>query len=178
MSYIFRSSLRSVTIAFGLLIAATLPLLAPSYAIAHEFKVGSLVIGHPWSRATPPGAQVAGGYLTITNTGTEADRLISGTSSFSKMVEFHEMKMENDIMKMAELANGLEIKPGETVELKPGGLHIMFMGLTTRLKEGDMVTGTLVFEKAGTVDVEYKIDAIGAKDSGAKGKTKHDHSKM
>jgi periplasmic copper chaperone A len=141
-------------------------------AAAHEFKLGDLVLLHPWTRATAPGAPVAGGYVTITNTGTAPDRLVSGSFEASASFEIHEMTMEGDIMKMAELPNGLEIPAGQTITLKPGGLHMMFIGLKTPLAEGAKVKGTLVFEKAGKVDVEFVVEARGAK--GGADKTMHE----
>lgn len=131
-------------------------------AFAHDYRIGDLRIDHPWARATPPGARVGGGFMKITNTGTEPDRLIGGTAVPAGLFEVHEMKMEGNVMKMRALPKGLEIKPGQTVELKPGGFHVMFMDLKSPLKEGEMVKGTLVFERAGTVTVEYKVEARGA----------------
>ncbi len=116
-------------------LAAIFSLLLPAFAFAHEYKLGELVIGHPWARATPPGAPVAGGFAKITNTGASADRLVSVRFERAGHVEIHEMTMEGDVMKMAELPQGLPIAPGETVELKPGGLHLMFMDLTAPLAE-------------------------------------------
>lgn len=131
-------------------------------ASAHDFKVGSLKIDHPWTRATPGGAKVGGGFMKITNNGTETDRLIGGTAEIAKALEIHEMKMEGSTMKMRALEKGLEIKPGETVELKPGGFHVMFLDLQKPIKDGENLKGQLVFEKAGKVDVEYKVEARGA----------------
>lgn len=130
-------------------------------ADAKVYKAGSLTIDAPWARATPAGAKVAGGFMKITNSGTEPDRLIGGTVPFAGRFEVHEMAVNNGVMTMRELSKGLEIKPGETVELKPGGYHLMFMDLKSGLKEGEVVKGTLVFEKAGKVDVEYKVGPIG-----------------
>ena len=86
-------------------------------------------IGNPWTRATPPTAPTGGGFLTITNKGTTPDRLIAVRSPASSKVELHEMKMDGNIMRMREIEKGIEIPPGATVELKPGGFHIMFMEL-------------------------------------------------
>lgn len=151
-------------------LAALVALASP--APAHDYKAGALVIGHPWSRATPGGAKIAGGYLTITNTGTEPDRLVGGSLPRAGKFELHEMKMDGDVMKMRPLPNGLEIKPGETVELEPTGYHIMFVELTQPLKQGETIKGQLRFEKAGTVEVEYKVEPIGAK---GPGKSSHTH---
>jgi len=133
-----------------------------SAALAHGYKLGDLAIGHPWARATPAGATVGGGYLSITNNGTAPDRLTGVTFTAADHVEIHEMKMEGDVMKMRPLPDGVEVKPGETVRLAPDGIHLMLMGLKAPLKKGDMVAGALTFEKAGSVNVEFKIDDIGA----------------
>lgn len=140
---------------------------------ANVFKAGSLTIETPWARATPGGAKVAGGYMKITNTGKDADRLIGGTVPFAGRFELHEMSMDGGTMRMRELTSGLEIKPGETVELKPGGYHVMFMNLKQGLKEGQSIKGTLVFEKAGKVEVEYRVGPIGG--DAPKGGGGHSH---
>ncbi|HEY0235900.1 MAG TPA: copper chaperone PCu(A)C [Afipia sp.] len=136
--------------------------IVPQHALAHGYKIGDLAIGHPWSRATPGGAKIGGGYLSITNKGTSPDKLTGGSLSVADHIEFHEMKMDGGVMQMRPIEGGITIKPGETVKFEPSGNHVMFMGLKEPLKQGDMVKGQLIFEKAGTVDVEYKIDAIGA----------------
>jgi len=143
------------------LVAAFAALLA-SPTLAADYTAGSLKISTPWARATPKGAQVGGGFMTITNTGTTPDRLVGGSSGISSSFEVHEMSMDGGIMKMRMLRDGLEIKPGETVTLKPGSYHVMFIGLKDQLKQGDTFKGTLQFEKAGKVDVEYKVESIAA----------------
>jgi copper(I)-binding protein len=135
---------------------------AAQKAETRTYKVGSLVIEAPWTRATPGGAQVAGGFLKVTNTGSQPDRLIGGTLAPAATVEVHEMTMSDGVMKMRRLEKGLEIAPGQTVELKPGGYHMMFMGLRDGLKEGQSVKGSLVFEKAGAIEVEFRVAPIGA----------------
>lgn len=136
---------------------------ATTAAQAHEYELGSLKIGHPWARATPKGASVAGGYLKITNTGKEADRLVGGSAPFAGRFEIHEMAHEGGVMKMRALPKGIEIKPGETLELKPGSYHLMFMELKSPLVKDQTPRpkGTLVFEKAGTIEVEFAIEAVG-----------------
>lgn len=141
-------------------------------AAAHDYTAGSLKIGHPWSRATPGGAKVAGGYVTVTNTGTEPDRLVGGSLSEAGRTELHSMSMQGDVMKMAPIEGGVAIAPGQTIKLAPGGNHMMFMDLKTQLKQGARIKGTLVFEHAGTVPVEFAVESIAAK-SPAEG---HDHS--
>jgi periplasmic copper chaperone A len=114
----------------------------------------------------PGGAKVAAGFMTITNTGTQADTLIGGSVPFAGAFEVHEMKMEGGLMKMRRLEPGLVIKPGATVVLKPGSLHLMFVDLKQGPKRGTPVKGTLIFEKAGQIEVEYKVEALGARDLG------------
>ena len=140
-------------------------------AAARDFKVGALVIDHPWSRATPKGAAVAGGYMKITNTGTTADRLTGGTTDAAKKFEIHEMKMEGSVMRMRELSDGIVIPPGATVELKPGSYHIMMTTLARPFAKGDRVKASLTFEKAGKVDIEFAVDAAG----GSGGAKEHKH---
>jgi copper(I)-binding protein len=129
------------------------------------YKVGDLVVMSPWSRATPGGAKIGGGYFQIKNNGASTDRLVGTTVSFADHVEIHEMSMSNGVMKMRPLTNGLEIKPGETIELKPGGFHMMFMDLKQPLKEGDLLKATLTFEKAGPLEVNFSVNSMGASSS-------------
>jgi copper(I)-binding protein len=133
---------------------------------AKDITIGGLKISAPWTRATPKGASVGGGYMTITNTGSTADRLVGGATNMSSRFEIHEMSMDNGVMKMRPLANGIEIKPGQTVEFKPGSYHVMFVGLKGALEQGQLLKATLEFEKAGKVDVEFTIEGIGAKTGG------------
>jgi copper(I)-binding protein len=137
-----------------------------SPATAMDYDLGPLHIAQPWARATPKGASVAGGYMKITNKGTAPDRLVGGSASFAGRFEIHEMTMDQGVMRMRPLAKGLEIKPGQTVELKPGSFHVMFMDLKAPLEKGQNVKVTLEFEKAGKVDVEYTVEAIGASSAG------------
>ncbi|MGL5362291.1 MAG: copper chaperone PCu(A)C [Bosea sp. (in: a-proteobacteria)] len=154
----------------GALLSAVLLALPATGASAHDYTLGDLKIGHPWTRATPAGAKVAGGYLSVQNNGSTPDRLIGGSMEFAGHVEIHEMSMVDNIMRMRELPKGLEIPAGAKVELKPGSYHVMFMQLKKQLKEGDKVKGQLVFEKAGTVDVVFNVDSVAAKGSGAEHK--------
>lgn len=147
------------------LFAAAIALAATS-AVAQEhqqpYKVGSIEIEQPWSRATPKGAAVAGGFMKIKNNGPDADRLLGGSAAFAGRVQVHRMTMDQGVMQMRELKDGLEIKPGETVELRPGAYHLMFLDLKRPLKQGEQVKVTLDFEKAGTIDVDYRVGGIGA----------------
>ena len=134
---------------------------AASDAIAEDYSIGTLQIGNPWTRATPKGSTVAGGYMKITNKGSAPDRLVGGSAAVAGRFEVHSMVMEQGVAKMRPVEGGLEIKPGETVELKPGSLHVMLMGLKQPLEKGQKVKGTLEFEKAGKVEIEYAVEALG-----------------
>ncbi len=134
-------------------------MLAFGSAQAHEFKLGQIEIGHPYSRAMLPMAKVGGGYFKITNKGP-ADRLVSVQSERAGSVELHEMKMNGAVMEMRELDGGIAVPANTTVELKPGSYHLMFMNVPQPFKEGEMVKATLVFEKAGSVDVEFAVGPV------------------
>jgi copper(I)-binding protein len=139
---------------------------APAAATPVAIKAGDIVVTAPWTRATPGGAKVAGGYMRLTNTGKESDRLIGGSLPQAGRFEVHEMATVNNVMTMRQLEKGLEIRPGETVELKPGGFHVMFMDLKEGLKPGQPIKGTLVFERGGTITIEYAVAPIGAQSPG------------
>jgi copper(I)-binding protein len=144
------------------LILATLLAAIATAAHGQDYKVGSLEISQPWTRATPTTAPTGGGFMTIINKGSMPDRLIAVRSPTAGKVEIHEMKMDGNVMRMRALEKGLEIPPGGTVELKPGGFHIMFMGLKAPFAKDTKVPATLVFEKAGSIDVELQVAALGA----------------
>ena len=146
-------------------------LLIGGIAVAETYSAGGLQIGNPWARATPKGSTVTAGYLTIINKGTETDRLIGGSAAPASRLEVHDTVTENGVARMRQVTS-LEIKPGQTIELKPGGMHLMLMGLKQPLSKGQTVKGTLVFEKAGTVAVEFTVQPPGAT-SGASGGHKH-----
>lgn len=137
---------------------------------------GALKIETPWSRATPPGAKVAAGYLTIINTGDVPDRLVAAKTEIAGRTEIHEMTMDNGVMRMRALPDGVAIAPGATEVLKPGGNHVMFMALRAGIKTGDEVKVTLTFEKAGDIDVVFPAAKIGAMSPGGKsGSGGHGH---
>lgn len=147
------------TLAFALATSAAVPVLA------QEFKAGDIVVERPWARATPKGAEVGSGYLTIQNTGPTADRLTGGTADFGA-VEIHQMKSENGVSQMRELKGGLDIPPHGSVGLSPGGYHLMFTHLTHPLTKGKSVKATLNFEHAGPIEVEFNVMGIGAAGTG------------
>lgn len=135
-------------------------------------KAGDLAVETPWLRATPGGAQVAGGYVKVTNRGSTPDRLVGASMAQAERGEVHEMTNDAGVMKMRPI-EGLAIAPGVSVELKPGGYHLMFHGLKNPLKQGQSVKGTLVFEKAGTVDVTFEVGALGSRAPGGGGHQHH-----
>jgi copper(I)-binding protein len=145
----------SFAVAFATLLAVP--------AGAQDVKAGDLVISQAWSRATPGGAKIGGGYLTIENKGAAADRLVGGSADVAGKLEVHEMDMNNGVMTMRPLDKGLVIAPGKTVKLAPGGYHLMLMDLKGPLKQGDKVPVTLEFEKAGKVKLAFDVEGVGAK---------------
>lgn len=142
------------------LAAAMLFIAAP--AIAGDYTLGKLELDQPWTRATPPGAKAAGGFVTIVNGGEEDDRLVSAEAAFAGRVELHTMDMTDGVMKMRHLPDGIPVSAGETVSLAPGGLHVMFMELKKPIAEGAPVPVTLTFEKAGSIEVEMSVVKPGA----------------
>jgi periplasmic copper chaperone A len=170
---------RTIPVAFALGVGIRAPdtsIAGVTHVVAKQsYKLGQLIIEAPWARATPQGAQVGAGYLTITNTDKEADRLIGGSLPVATSVEVHQMTTSDGVMKMRKMDNGLEIKLGQTVELKPGGYHLMFNGLHEGLKQGQTIKGTLQFEKAGSLEIEFHVAPIGAKGVGTQGEMGHIH---
>ncbi len=135
---------------------------AISDAHAHEIKIGKLVIHHPWIRQPIGSADVASAYTTIDNKGTTSDVLIKITIESVPTVQIHEMMMQGDVMKMTEMAKGLMIPAGKSVELKPKSSHIMMMGLKSAFMVGEEVKGSFEFAKAGKVDVGFEVVEPGA----------------
>lgn len=138
-------------------------LLVGSPVFAQDVTVGAIKVAQPWVPAPPNAATSAGGYVTITNTGTEPDTLTGGTATIAGRVEVHEMSMDGGVMRMRELNPGLVIKPNETVTLSPGGLHLMLIDLKERPTVGVPIKGTLVFAKAGTAAIEFKVEPFGTR---------------
>ncbi|CAL77912.1 conserved hypothetical protein; putative signal peptide [Bradyrhizobium sp. ORS 278] len=159
------------------LLALAFLLAGSAAAFAADIKAGDLVISQPWSRATPGSAKTGAGYLTIQNTGSAPDRLVAVAGDIAGRIEVHEMAVNNGVMTMRPLEKGLEIEPGKTVALAPGGYHLMLMELKSPLKQGDKLPLTLEFEKAGKVAVTLDVQAVGAKGPGGEGggMMKHDH---
>lgn len=132
-------------------------------ALAHDYEIGGLKIDHPWARATV--GAVGGAFLSVENAGAAGDRLLRAASPVAATVELHTHMMENNVMRMREV-DGIDVPAGGKAELKPGGFHIMLMGLKHPLKEGEKFPLTLTFEKAGSIDVEVTVDKPGAQGAG------------
>ena len=140
--------------------AAALPLIL--IACSQQYSSGPVTVSDPWGRATPQGAEVGAAYMTIANSGATPIRLIGGTSDVATSVEAHTMSMENGVMQMRPLTNGLEVPAHGSVTLKPGGDHLMLVGLKRQLKEGEEVMVTLDFDQGVVVPIKVVIKAAGA----------------
>ena len=157
------SMLRRCLVALAFSIVATLGACVPTGGQV----VGDLRIEQPWVRATPPGAAVSGGFVTIRNLGDHDDRLVSVTSSAVARVEIHQMREEAGLMKMRQLTAGLPIPAGAAVSLQPGGYHLMLIGPKQPFAGGDVVIATLHFERAGDAEVAFQVRGLpGAAESG------------
>ena len=136
-------------------------------AAAHDYTLGDLRIDHPWTRATGERSPTAAGYLTIRNMGATPDRLVSAETPRAGRVEIHEMTMTDGVMRMRPIPDGgIVIPAGEEVRLAPGGLHLMIMGPQGAFTQGSRIPLTLVFERAGRIQVELAVEAAGARGSG------------
>ncbi len=145
---------------YRIALALVATLAAPGFA--QDARKGSIIATDPWTRATSPRASVGAGYLTILNSGAQADRLVSASSPRAAKVEIHTMSLEDGIMRMRPLPNGLEVPAGGEASLAPGGNHIMLIGLKAPLKEGERIPATLRFARAGTLKVHFTVAAAGA----------------
>jgi len=130
-------------------------------ASAHNYRLNTLTIDHPFARATPPGAKSGGAFLVVDNAGKVPDRLLRASSPAAGAVELHQMAMDNGIMKMRALS-AMDVPPGGRLELKPGGFHLMMIDIKQPFKTGDHVPLTLTFEKAGSIDVVLEVESMGA----------------
>ena len=143
-------------------------------AYAHEYTVGALKIAHPFARASVAGQTTGGAYLSVENTGKDADKLLSMTSSAAKTVEIHSMTMDGNMMKMRQVDALTTINPAATINMTPGnGYHIMLIGLAQPLKAGDKFPITLIFEKAGKIEVMVNVEGISAKKTTAPATHQH-----
>ncbi|NML05622.1 copper chaperone PCu(A)C [Sphingomonas sp. G-3-2-10] len=144
----------------GYLAAATAALLAAVPIAAQDYRLGTLTVTHAWTRQTAPSQSVGGGFLTVANGGKAADRLVAASSPVSARVELHTMSMEGGVMRMRQVTGGLDVPAGGKLELKPGGYHLMLIGLKKPLVRGTAVPVTLQFQRAGKVTVQLKVESI------------------
>jgi periplasmic copper chaperone A len=135
---------------------------------ASDGKIGDIAVTQAWSRATPLGAKVAGGYLTIENRGSSPERLVSVSTAAAKRTEIHDMTVDHGVMKMRPVDGGLLIEPGQAVRLAPGGAHLMFMDLNAPLRQGERVPVTLAFEHAGDISIAFDVESLGAQSASAR----------
>jgi periplasmic copper chaperone A len=151
------------TLLWGATLALAAMALAPDgHAQVADFGTGKIKIVAPWTRATPESSKVGGGFMTLINTGSEPDRLVGGSTEVSGGLEIHEMHIVNGVAMMRQVNPGILLRPGASVVLKPFSHHLMMMDLKQPLKAGEKVKGTLVFEKAGPVEIEYVVVPMGA----------------
>jgi copper(I)-binding protein len=175
MSTLIRRSLAAFAAPF---LASSLLIFIASGAIAHEFRLGALEIIHPWSRATPGGAKVAAGYVVIKNEGAEPDRLVAATAEVAGSATLHEMATTNGVMTMRLVTGGIVVPAHGEIALKPGAYHLMLEELKRPLKEGESFKGSFTFQKAGTVEVTFFVEPIGASAPAGQGQQDHmDHMK-
>ena len=132
-------------------------------AIAKDVQVGKLVIEAPWSRATPGGAKLGVGYLAIVNIGDKPDKLVAASTAIADRVEIHSTEMQGGVMRMRQIEGGLLLKAQEVTELKPGGIHLMFIGLKRPIRKGEQLPVQLTFEIAGKVNLSFVAAGIGAR---------------
>lgn len=131
----------------------------PAMAAAHEYRLGAIHIDHPVIRVASPASKTGAGFMTISNRGPVADRLLAVTTTASNRADLHGTISEAGVMKMRAQADGLSIPPGGRVTLAPGGLHVMFIGLKAPVPAGRLIKARLQFERAGAVDVMFKAEA-------------------
>ena len=136
-------------------------LLAPTVLFAHGFHKGDMSVRHPWTRATPPGASVAAGYLEIRNGAGEPDRLVGAATALAERVELHVLVREGSVVKMREVKS-LDIPGGERLLLAPRGSHLMLVNIKRPFAAGERIPLTLRFEKSGALEVELEVQPLGS----------------
>ena len=150
-----------------LALAIAMLFLLSGAAAAEDVKAGPISVKDAWSRATPEGTDVGVGYLTITNDGDAPDRLVSAEAAFAGQAEIHQMAMNNGVMHMRPVPEGVTVPSKGKLVFAPDSYHLMFMGLKGPLKEGDTVAGSLTFKHAGKVEVTFHVESMGAGPEGA-----------
>lgn len=161
--------MRRTLLRVALLACASFYVLPVSFGSAHEFRAGDIAIDRPWTRAVGASAPTAAGYMVLRNGGTVPDRLVSAATPMATAIEMHQMSMTDGIMRMRPLPDGIELPPGQSVRLEPGGLHLMLIGPMGGLARGTRVPVRLRFERAGQVAVELIVEAAGARASAHQG---------
>lgn len=144
------------------LLVALVATFAFAAGAAQPAKRDGIALEQAWTRATPPNAPVAGGFVTIRNDADRADRLLSVTSPDADRVEIHRMTMDGGVMRMRRLDDGLPIEAKAVVMLKPGGYHLMFIGPKKTFVQGGRIAATLRFERAGTRAIEFEVHGMGS----------------
>lgn len=155
------TSNRDLVALCALAVLSSLPIAAPAN------RSQSLQVTGAWSRETATGQVVAGGFMTLTNRSRSDDRFVGASSPVASEVQLHTMSMDGGVMRMRRLTTGIPVPAGASVELRPGGLHIMFMGLKRQLRQGQRFPVTLQFERAGRITVNVAVQAVGS--TGPKG---------
>jgi periplasmic copper chaperone A len=143
------------------ILAIAMLLIVVGAAVAHEYSAKGVTVAHPWARATPGGATVGVAFLEMKAARGQGDRLVSASSPAAGAVEIHNHVMEGGVAKMRRV-EAIAVPGGKSVVLKPSGYHLMLTDLKAPLKEGDLIKITLVFEKAGAIDLEATVEPIGA----------------
>ena len=151
-----------------------LQLLFGSQALAQLSGQNSIVVERPWARATPAGAKTGAVYMTVINNGAAPDRLLGATTPVADKVQIHKVSDENGVSSMRELS-ALDIAPGSRATFRPGDIHAMLVGLKQPLKEGQTISLTLEFEKAGKIDVAAAVAKVGALQGVDMGTMNHGH---
>lgn len=142
------------------LLVAVMGLGCAGYVLAQNAKVGSLQIENAYTRSTVPGQMAAGGFMKVENKGS-VDLLVSASSPVAGEVQLHEMSMEGNVMKMRQVKD-IPVPAGGAIELKPGGMHLMFMNIKSPLVAGETIPVKLKFAKAGEVEVKFPVNAMGS----------------
>jgi copper(I)-binding protein len=133
-------------------------LLAGACALLPAIASAQVAVEDPYARAASPAARSGAAFMLIANEGATDDRLVSAASDVAERVELHTHVMDGDVMRMIHVEEGFAVPAGETIALERGGMHVMFLGLTRPLAQGDTVEVTLSFERAGDVTVAIPVD--------------------
>lgn len=130
--------------------------------VEHHIRIGEIEVTLPWSREIPSSAPVAAGFLSIRNRGSQDDRLLAVRSDAAERVEIHEVRHEDGMARMRQLVDGLPLPAGSTIELKPGGYHLMFITPGRGFVAGNQIKATLVFANAGELEVAFDVRSTAA----------------